>query len=237
MSLSEIERKVLEKYYESIYRFYWEHQLKRPKGIHVSDLIYSCLRRAYYYNLYGTPLRIDPTLTLIQGIKLHEIPMSDFHEVELSWEGIVGTIDEIVDGIIVDKKYVSRIPKSPYEHHATQVNYYRVLAVENGIEVKGLVVLYIDVGSGDVRPYQVNMWEYETTKWEMLKKRDILRMAYETGIPPPRKVGWLCRYCDFCGRCFVEGLINVEEVRTVDIRGCERGEVEPPHPEGSQGED
>jgi CRISPR/Cas system-associated exonuclease Cas4 (RecB family) len=144
------------------------------------------------------------------GTKLHETPISDLHETSLEWNGIHGTVDEYYhDGYIVDKKSCRSMPRRPYSNHVKQIEYYAILALNNGYEVKGGYMLYIFLGNKEEKPkaesFPVRMRDAEVVEAEMIDKLIEFNEALDTDVPPKRKVGWNCQYCDFNIECFGGG--------------------------------
>lgn len=160
-----------------------EMEEDREDGWHVTQLVYECLRVAYYSKLYAelianiegmddsviSGMDEETLLTLWIGKKLHEMPVSNvihgsvvMHEYPVKYEvgdvKIVGRIDEVleVDGelIICDKKTVRTMPSKPYEHHVKQVNMYSALLyAQDGIKVNKGAILYIDVVNKQSKVY------------------------------------------------------------------------------------
>lgn len=194
-----------------------EVEEENRKGIHVTDVCYDCLRRAYYQvkirNEGGDSslgYHENDFANMWIGKKLHETDVSDLHELDLEWNGIIGRIDEVflLDGdvVIVDKKTTRKTPNKPYDHHVKQVAYYGVLLKNSG-GVSGKnwygCVLYIDVDSGVATPYAFE-FKPEDYEAELMMKVSILKDALEKGKPPKPKCSWICNYCSFVGRCVKE---------------------------------
>lgn len=194
------------KWTERFYRAVFKDLMSDREGIHVSHLIYDCLRRGYYEITTDTPFDLESGMRMWIGKKLHELPISDNSELTLEWEGITGTVDEYQDGHLCDLKTTRNIPSGPRPHHIKQLEMYRVLLEKNGHEVKSASILYIDVGSTDVVEFPTK-FKKKTTKAiekEMLEKKAKLEMAVERGWLPKRHIYWLCRYCGYASRCFAE---------------------------------
>jgi len=204
---------VLEAFYTAVFK----ECLEKHHPISVTALVYDCLRRAYYNAVVPEEI-IDPAgkIRVWVGKKLHETQVFPVHELELEWRGIHGRIDEYDPErkLLVDKKTTRRIPKEPYEHHAKQLLFYKVLMEHNGYPVEKATVLYIDVNSTDVVAYPVDLsagFDMEAVEKEMLGKADKLKKALKSGILPPRSMSWLCHYCSFFSWCFLNYMPPVPE--------------------------
>lgn len=203
------------------------------EGIHVSHLIYDCLRRAYYDITTDTPFGLEGGMRMWIGKKLHELPVSDNSELTLEWEGIIGTIDEYQDGHFVDLKTTRNVPRGPRPHHVKQLEMYRILLERNGYEVKSASMLYIDVNTTEVVEFPTKFIKTKSKKTEdiekktlkkiakleeeMLEKKAKLETAVENRWLPKRHINWLCRYCNYSSRCFTDE----------SLKDNKREEVEP----------
>lgn len=143
------EQDITARFYHAVYKSVMED---RSKEIHVSDILYECLRRAWYSKHLPPRFTRDTAMIFWIGDQLHLTPISKTHELSLSWYGIHGTIDEYIDGFIIDKKSCRSLPKYPYSNHVKQVEYYSALMENNGYEVQGGFMLYIFVGTKDEKP-------------------------------------------------------------------------------------
>lgn len=202
-----MEARLEELYFRSIVKFLNEG--RTGKGIKVTSLVPDCLRRGYYSEMLGELYEMDGAIRMAVGRKCHEIPMANdpkFHEMELTWEGIVGHIDEFIDGIIVEKKYVREIPRTPNSYHVKQIQYYWALAEKCGYPVLGGAVLYINVAAPEVKAYEVKLnLPIDIIAAEMQAKKKALAECIEKKIVPPRTVTWMCQgYCPYFRICFSE---------------------------------
>jgi CRISPR/Cas system-associated exonuclease Cas4 (RecB family) len=194
------EQQVEEMFYKALYK---EVMQDRSGEIHVSDILYDCLRRGYYSKIFKPRTKLETVMTFWIGQKLHETPMTDHHELSLEWNGIYGTIDEFHDGIIIDKKTTRSLPsRSPYPNHKKQLEYYQVLAINNGYSVRWGCMLYIDVAEKKIKVMSVRLRKPEVVEAEMLDKYYILKECLDNGVPPARSIGWACNYCDYNSECF-----------------------------------
>jgi CRISPR/Cas system-associated exonuclease Cas4 (RecB family) len=197
------EQDITARFYHAVYKSVMED---RSKEIHVSDILYECLRRAWYSKHLPPRFTRDTAMIFWIGDQLHLTPISKTHELSLSWYGIHGTIDEYIDGFIIDKKSCRSLPKYPYSNHVKQVEYYSALMENNGYEVQGGFMLYIFVGTKDEKPkakvLRVQLREPRVIESEMMHQTDQLSRALEDEAIPPRVIGWSCDYCDWNAECF-----------------------------------
>ena len=172
------------------------------KGIGVTNLVYDCLRRAYYTRTLGEFYDLHTLILFWTGRKLHETQILKEHELVLEWEGIVGIVDEYENGTLLEKKTCVSLPRTPNDHHVKQVEYYKVLLEKHGKPVNEAYLLYIDINNKEIRTFKVNMRPSNIIEKEMLERKEKLEKALKEGKPPERKVGWLCNYCNFASICF-----------------------------------
>jgi len=199
---------IKEKIYKAINK-----QEERAKGIHVSHLVYDCVRRGYYDMTHDNQFfNLNTLITFWLGRAIHTTPFLDQHEVKLEWEGIHGTCDDYGDGILLDKKTCTQIPRAANKHHVKQLEYYKVMMEnrEHRMGVDKAYVVYIDIANKKIEPMEAKMRKNETIEKEMLEKKAILDEAIKNNKPPKRNISWLCSYCNFANICFGEG----ENVKT-----------------------
>jgi len=170
-----------------------------------------------YYNAVVPEEIIDPAgkIRVWIGKKLHETSIYPKSEIELSYRGIHGRVDEYDPSSkrIIDKKTTRKIPREPHDHHVKQLLFYKVLMEHNGYPVEKATVLYIDVNSTDVAAYPVELsnFDMKAVEEEMLEKAEKLKRALRSGILPPRKMSWLCGYCVYFSWCFLNYMPPVPE--------------------------
>lgn len=190
---------------EELFKAIVREQEKMPEGIHVTSLVYDCLRRGYYENKFEEGFfDIKTLITFWIGRAVHKTPIFSNHEMTLRWEGIVGTLDEYQDGIVIDKKTTTYLPKQANAHHIKQVEYYAWLLWKNGYPFKEGYLVYIDINEKDIVVFPVFIKDLITIENEILKKKKVLDEAMKNNIPPQRNIGWLCKYCNFASICFKE---------------------------------
>ena len=195
----------------------------QPKGtVSVTSLSFPCLRRAVLDLLL--PRREITPEGLIRtwiGRKLHETSiLGKENEIELQWEGVFGRVDEYdpETGILLEKKTTRSPPSEPREHHVTQVEYYKVLLENNGKPVSSAYIIYIDVGSAQVKVFPVELRPFEEVREEMLRKKEKVLECVKMKILPPREVGFwdmkskrtYCSYCSYFSACFASEMMLAE---------------------------
>lgn len=206
--INELMRKwVVEGVYTSLVREVSEPDDWYKEGIHVNELIYDCLRRAYFARIIGGIYDMDSVIRMAIGSVIHaaiSFPKGE-KELRLECEGIRGSIDEYVSGIVIEKKTCRHTPKEPNEHHVKQAEYYAWLCTRTNHPVTGVVIVYVNVDTTEVVAFPITPRPIEIIEAEIIEKRDILRNALAAKVPPPRVVGWTCRYCPYVLPCFQEG--------------------------------
>jgi len=192
-----------EQFYKGIIR-YLQEEPPRIAEIHVTDIANVCIRRAYYSKVYPLPISMKQALIFAIGRKIHEIPIfPEGHEMELSYEGIVGRVDEYANGILIDKKTTRNIPKQVPPHIVNQLRYYRVLLEKNGYKVLHAYVLYINVTDLTIKFFPISLSEpLENIEREMIRKKELLEESLKKREPPPRVIGEWCQECEYASLCY-----------------------------------
>jgi len=206
---------------------------ERPTSISVSLILPECIRKSYYeMNIPVKYYNFDSLNRMLKGSLLHEIKITDGHELELIWNGITAHVDEYLAeyGLLWDKKTTSYVPdRRPWPYHTRQLEYYMVeledgdnFHLENGeividgpsnrIVKKAAIAYYPQDKRGEVdefiRPIVLiaNLRDKEVIKKEMLFKKDLLVASMIKRIPPPRKFpSWDCSICLYVSQCFKDG--------------------------------
>jgi len=190
---------------EELFKAIMREEDDRSRGIHVTSLVYDCLRRGYYENKFEEGFFDMKTLiTFWIGKAVHKTPILKNHELKLEWNGITGTVDEYQDGIIIDKKTTTYTPKSPNGHHIKQIEYYAVLLSKNGYRVREGHLIYININDKDIVVFPIKIRSLEDVEAEMVEKKIILENSIRDKTEPRRSPGWLCGYCNYAGVCFKE---------------------------------
>jgi RecB family exonuclease len=237
----DVKRAVESKFIHALLTFLSEED--RGVKPHLTNFVYKCLRRGYWEwqenkNRKEKELRqLDEkeTLTFAIGKKVHEIPMSKYHEFEVEYKGITGTVDEILflekAIVIVDKK-TSVALRELAEHHQVQVEYYAVMLYENGyladVKIVGNkqvgkplwgAVLYVDI-NGKAINAQVFKIDLIKAKRELDEKIEIFKKCDETGKVPQSYIYWLCSYCPYYAPCRAYDANHVgREVQDLNVSG------------------
>jgi CRISPR/Cas system-associated exonuclease Cas4 (RecB family) len=193
MNLEELE----ERFYEGMFE---EHT---PSGkIGVTSLVYPCIRKAFFEKTIGQFFDIDTAYDFWIGKAIHKMDFLKEGEVDVEWNGIIGRIDELEDGLIVEKKTCKELPNSPYSHHITQVEYYYLLCLKNKRLVKDAYLLYLEKKYPNHKFFKVPLRSPKMIEEEMLERKNRLEEALKTNKMPKRKISWLCKYCPFTKKCF-----------------------------------
>jgi CRISPR-associated protein Cas4 len=193
------------------------------RGIHVTDLVYDCLRRAYYDKKLGDLVSAisdsEGLMVVWIGQMLHEMPLDPDNceherEVVIEFEGVrvEGRVDELCrigdSYIVVDKKSTRSIPSNPLDHHIKQVLFYSaILTRRYGYRVSHAGILYLDVANLKVKLFviPVNAQIVEVSLRELGRKARTLSQALQSNTPPPPEPGWLCSYCPYFKKCVMDG--------------------------------
>lgn len=205
-------------------------------GIHVSDLVYPCVRKSFFNMKYGGRIEYDDDgetksstsltereiMTFWIGKKIHELPITKMHEIPVEYMGVKGTFDEAlwINGnfIIIDKKTSSKLPSRPYEHHKTQIKMYAYMYWKTmGEKAKYGAVIYIlkDTSMANteivrVFTFPITDEDYKVTKHIFETRLNALLEALRTDVPPERVPTFLCRYCHWQELCFRHGTKKFE---------------------------
>jgi len=167
-----------------------EEERSRDKTvIYVTEICYDCLRYAYYSITEGRSYGMRDLITTFIGKAVHQIPILDKNELEVSYKHLKGRVDDYENGILLE------------EHHIKQVDYYKVLLEENGYPVDEIFIAYINVANSKLEVFEVRSRSSEVIKKEIDEKTQELMKALALSKPPERKFGWLCNYCPFFERC------------------------------------
>ena len=176
--------------------------------IHVTHLVYDCLRRAWFSHYYGSePYEYNTLVRMWIGRAIHKIPILKLHEFKVKWDEykIIGFIDEYDPDLelLIEKKTVRQVPKQPYSNHVKQVLYYCVLLKKNNYNVKHAYIVYIDVINFKIKPFRVQVSNLDDVESEMIRKVTTLRNFIEKfKIPPPPSPSSSCTKCPFINLCF-----------------------------------
>lgn len=209
---------LVEAFYRNIVPTY-----EQPEGtVSVTSLSFPCLRRAVLEIL--SRQKVFQPRGLIYtwvGTMCHKTSILNGEtEIPLTWEGIYGRPDEYKDGVLLEKKTTRSVPDEPRSHHVRQVRYYAVLLGKNGRPVTEAWILYINVDSGHIQPFQVELSDLRVVEEEMLQRKSKVLRAAEAGILPPREmVPWeeggrtlVCEYCKLFWLCMANETVYIPTV-------------------------
>jgi len=215
-----IEDFIRTKTYSALIRCLEQNQEQRREGIHVTDLVMPCPRRAYFARKYADEPRLDwhSILRIWRGLKLHETRIFAEEEIELEWNGIIGRVDAYENGLVVDKKVTASPPVrwstqerrkivTPRPHEVLQLEYYRVLLEHSGRPVKYGAILYFDQEKPDIYIGVIDILRRPLSEIEneMIEKKNRLEPFLTLDKLPPRDLSWpwLCvGYCPYFYQCF-----------------------------------
>lgn len=187
----------------------WEEHVPSEDRISVTELVAECPRFVFFNRIFGPYFeRPRNIVSLLLGKKLHEVSiLGKEMEMKLEWNGIVGVIDEYdpENGIVLEKKFVQRTPKEPYEHHVRQLEYYKLLLAKNGKPYSYFILWYFSFEDREdpVRIFLIPTRPLDVLENEVTVKKEALSFALKAGKIPQRKIGWLCKYCNFSKLCFL----------------------------------
>ena len=222
------EDKVFVRYVEEqwLRGIYYDTFEDRSKEIHITDLTNPCLKSVVLAKRDGLQTFEDIDKSFLKktwsGKKLHETAFGDEHEYAFRYRFadepfayIYGSVDEILGNTIIDKKYYSFIPTTPYQHHVEQVLFYLVVLTdwhERMIKGKYKMARPLDnikrgalmyISRHDLRDkiYMFKPKNRENVKEEMIKRANIIRRGLAFGEIPKGEKGWMCNYCRFKDKC------------------------------------
>jgi hypothetical protein len=190
---------------------------KRRDELHLTDLTAECMRQVWFDK--HDPLPTDPKylLTMWQGAMMHQMPLLDEHELELEFEGVKTRVDEYEDGILVEKKFVSFIPKTQdelkkyYAHYIKQVEYEALMLTANDKPVKRAFLLFVCRGEPEASRPPVIAFEValdlDNIATRFAEEITAYKMMLASPTPPdiPRTYSpfdYPCTYCKYVARCF-----------------------------------
>lgn len=190
---------------------------RRRGELHLTDITSECIRAVWYDK--HDPYPEDPSniLRMWQGTMMHQMPLLEQHELELEFEGVKTRIDEFENGILIEKKFVTFIPKDQkelekyYSHYVKQVEYEALMLTANGFNVNKAFLLFVIRGEPEsgrlpVVAYEVpinidNIASRFAEEVEMYK----LVLASDELPEIPRNFtpfDYPCTYCKYRARCF-----------------------------------
>lgn len=222
-----VESEGLAKYIEEqwLRGLYYETLEDRTKEIHITDLTNPCAKSVILAKKYGVLSYEEIDKNFLKktwaGKKLHETPFGQYHEYAFRYKFadgrygyIYGSADEILDGIVIDKKYYSFIPKRPYEHHIEQVLFYLAILSDNHerllkkkyekarpLDVVRGALMYIDREELQVGIFFFEPIDIEEIREEMIKRAEVIRRGLLYGEIPKGVKSYMCKWCMFKNEC------------------------------------
>lgn len=222
---SKFEAVLEDKFRDELYTKLREHLTHERTGVHVSDLINPL--RAYFEKTQPLPLTEDEIGYFTAGRAHHELLQLIFPgqkvvvEDDIEWEGIVGHIDVVGDGLPVEIKtsrawYVTP-PESLWEENSgyiRQLSFY--CAIKDQPEGKLIVFLLANKirredGTNCTVPrlivYKVKFSDLDGIRQDLINRRDLLLDALKNKNPAllPPCPEYLCKAgengCKYKGAC------------------------------------
>jgi len=224
VNIEEVEHFVEESFYKGVRKFSDGEQKKRVRtSLHISSMSYDCSRKLWYEIVTQRDSELDEEglyRTWI-GTKLHETEMfNSKHEIKVKYASdnfsvkVGGQIDEILNykgkKIIVDKKFVSRLPTEMREHHKRQVYYYMLLYEHQKKQKIDYVAVFYFLPTVDYRWSKKRYVAFvdevtEDTRKQYKDRFEQVLKEVSDGLMknelPPFTVSWYCNYCPFRVAC------------------------------------
>lgn len=120
----------------------------RSQEIHVTDLT-KCIRKAYLDKIHKEAEMPHKMMAKIAGLAIHNHleakSLVGEAEMPVALDGVVGRVDVLYDGVLVDYKTVEniRIFNLPYGDHEVQLNLYAYMLRSMDREVNDLRLVYV----------------------------------------------------------------------------------------------
>jgi CRISPR/Cas system-associated exonuclease Cas4 (RecB family) len=235
---------VRQEYIACLYKYSAEHEEKskyrsdgqlrdRANDISVTDICVwdtLCPKQVYYDKTNRRQPMPSAQIIFTIGHIVHEIPLwktddeeTNGHEIGFEWDGMRCRMDEvdIKNGIILDKKTVSSMPRGPKDYVTKQLNIYKLIAEENPkrkIPIHQLMVLNLSKMNGEIQCLDVPIWEREKTIELIDRVRGEIRYHVDNKIVPSIEYmskGWVCDNCQYTDLCKKDapGMIFNESVQ------------------------
>jgi len=190
---------------------------KRRGELHLTDLTSECMRRIWYDKRDPWPDDIPNLLRMWQGQMLHQMPLLKEHELELEFEGVKTRIDEYGDGILIEKKFVTFVPRDEselkryYSHYIKQVEYEALILSANDREVRKAYLLFVCRGEPEPNRPPIAVFEIpldmDVIAARFAEEVEAYRVVLSSDTPPdiPRTFSpfeYPCSYCKYRPRCY-----------------------------------
>jgi len=197
-----------------------EESERRRNELHLTDLISECKRRVWFDK--NDPLPDDPEnlLRMWQGSMLHQMPLLPEHELELEFLDVKTRIDEYDPelGILIEKKFVTFIPKTPdelrkyYSHYIKQVQYEALFLMANNMKVNKAFLLFVvrgepEPGRKPIAVFEVPLLDGNLVVTQFVEEVEAYKIILQSPTPPdiPKTYSpfeYPCTYCKYRSRCF-----------------------------------
>jgi len=190
---------------------------KRRNELHLTDLTEPCMRRVWFEKRDPLPDDPESLIRMWEGDMLHQMPLLKEHELELQYEDLKTRIDEYEDGVLIEKKFVSFIPRTQdelqryYSHYIKQVEYEALLLSLNDKPVKKAFILFVvrgepEQGRPPVIAFEVPI-NLEAIALRLAEELEAFRIMLNSERPPeiPKNFSpfeYPCSYCKYRSRCF-----------------------------------
>lgn len=208
----------VERYFlRRVVEFSRDESEKRRGELHLTDLTSECMRKVWYDKRDPWPDDIPNLLRMWQGTMLHQMPLLKEHELELEFEGVKTRIDEYGDGILIEKKFVTFVPRDEselkryYSHYIKQVEYEALFLTANGREVRKAYLLFVcrgepEPGRSPVAVFEIPL-DMEAIAARFAEEVEAYRVVLSSETPPdiPKAFSpfeYPCSYCKYRPRCY-----------------------------------
>jgi len=195
-----------------------EEREKRRGELHLTDLTAECMRQVWFEKHSPLPEDPDNLLRMWSGSMMHQMPLLKEHELELELEGVKTKVDEYEDGILIEKKFVTFIPKTQdelkkyYSHYIKQVEYEALMLVANGREVRKAYLLFVcrsepETGRPPVIAFEIPL-DLDSITARFTEEIEAYKMMLSSDTPPDipssfSPFDYPCnKYCKYRSRCF-----------------------------------
>jgi CRISPR/Cas system-associated exonuclease Cas4 (RecB family) len=169
-----------------------------------------CPKQVYYNKTAKRPVLPEALMRFQVGHSVHEFPVwDDGNEQSFEWEGMRCRMDDIhfKDGIIIDKKTVSSLPRAVKPYVEKQLNIYKIIAEENKerpIKINQLFVINVAVVNGEIQVLDVPIWDRDTTLNFINTIRQEINYHVSNKYVPDilyKSKGWICDNCQYQDIC------------------------------------
>jgi hypothetical protein len=191
---------------------------RRRDELHLTDLTAECMRQVWFEKHDPLPEDPDNLLRMWQGTMMHQMPLLEEHELVLEFEGVKTKIDEYSNGLLIEKKFVTFVPKTLdelkkyYSHYVKQVEYEALMLTANGKDVKKAYLLFVCRGEPEQGRYPVAAFEIpldiDNIALRFAEDVEAYKVMLSSEQPPEipqiySPFDYPCnKYCKYRARCF-----------------------------------